>query len=178
MQLDRHLDWIKSCDTKASIVLAVIGIFLSALTAEHSINMFGEIAESTIKNISFSNILYITFLVIAFSTFIYGVYNLIRVLTPRLSKEASFSNEIDIANSLYFFESISGHHYKDFKSKFYSRSKSDEIDDIIGQIYINANIATAKYHNYSKGIKFSFIGITAIVILFVFGIILVKAGGM
>lgn len=37
-RLDRHLDWIKSCDTKASIVIAGAGIFLSIFTAEHSIN--------------------------------------------------------------------------------------------------------------------------------------------
>lgn len=36
-RLDRHLDWIKSFDTKASILLAVIGIFLTIFTSEISI---------------------------------------------------------------------------------------------------------------------------------------------
>ncbi|MCM3005888.1 hypothetical protein [Priestia koreensis] len=38
-RLDRNLDWIKSCDTKASIVIAVVGVFLTIFTSETSINM-------------------------------------------------------------------------------------------------------------------------------------------
>jgi len=38
-RLDRNLDWIKSCDTKAAIVIAVVGVFLTIFTSETSINM-------------------------------------------------------------------------------------------------------------------------------------------
>jgi len=64
-RLNRHLDWIKSCDTKASIVIAGAGIFLSIFTAEHSINMLNQILTQTIRNINFSNFLYLTLFLIS-----------------------------------------------------------------------------------------------------------------
>jgi hypothetical protein len=177
-QLDRHLDWIKACDTKASIVLAVVGIFLTAITAEHSMKMFGEIAAAIITNINLSNILYIALMAWAFSVFTNGTYNLIRVLTPRLFKETSTNKEINTEDSFYYFESIAKKQFADYKLKVNGRSVTEEIDDILGQIYVNASIATEKYNHYRKGIKYSFIGIAAIVVLFIIGIILVKVGGM
>ncbi|HDT7036031.1 TPA: hypothetical protein QE957_000152, partial [Staphylococcus aureus] len=33
-ELDRHLEWIKSCDTKASIVLAILGVFIVTISSK------------------------------------------------------------------------------------------------------------------------------------------------
>jgi Family of unknown function (DUF5706) len=177
-QLDRHLDWIKSCDTKSSIVLAVVGIFLTIFTSEYSLKMFATIIELSLANINFSNVLYLSFLAVAFGSFIYGTYSLISVLTPRLSKEANVHENVDVNNSLYFFESISRNKFSEFKDKVYQRTPEDEINDILAQIYVNAKISTEKYKHYSKGILCVFLGIGMILILFAVGSFLVKVGGM
>ncbi|MDQ0049893.1 hypothetical protein J2T18_004215 [Paenibacillus polymyxa] len=175
-RLDRHLDWIKSCDTKSSIVLAVIGIFITIFTSEHSLNMLKHVLIQTIQHISFSNFLYLILFAVSWGVFIYGAYCLIRVLIPRLSKEVLAYEGVD-NDSLYFFETISKKSFPDFKRKMESTNQEDEIVDILSQVYINANICTIKYSYYSKGIKYSFFGISGVMFLYVIGLILVKLGG-
>ncbi|XXM72323.1 Pycsar system effector family protein [Lysinibacillus sphaericus] len=177
-QLDRHLDWIKSCDTKSSIVLAVVGIFLTLFTAEHSIKMLMKIMILTFENINFSNIIFLILCLIGLSFFVNGTYNLIRVLTPRLSKEVNLNEEVNVTRSLYFFESISRNKFSEFKERVISQSIEDEIYDLLTQIYVNARISSIKYKHYNKGIRYVFIGIALMLFLFFAGIILVKVGGM
>lgn len=175
-QLDRHLDWIKSCDTKASIVLAAIGIFLTIFASDNSINMLNLVFSEALQNLNFSNILFLLFFMLSLCIFVYGTYSLIRVLVPRLSNEVQAYGGT-YSDSLYFFEAISKNTFSEFKEKISKRIERDEINDIMSQIYINAKISTEKYRLYNKGIKFSFLGITGILILYVIGIVLLKSGG-
>ncbi|KIV58960.1 hypothetical protein AM501_09515 [Aneurinibacillus migulanus] len=175
-QLDRHLDWIKSCDTKSSIVIAGIGIFLTIFTSEHSINMLKLILSQTIQHISFSNFLYLLFFAVSWVVFIYGAYCLVRVLIPRLSKEV-LAYEGICNDSLYFFETIAKNNFPEFKEKVINRNQEEEIADILSQIYVNAKICTIKYSYYSMGIKYSFLGVAGVIILYLIGVILIKLGG-
>jgi hypothetical protein len=172
-QLNRHLDWIKSCDTKSSIVLAVIGIFLTIFATNNSINLLNTILLKAIGNINFANILYLLTFFISLCSFIYGAYCLIRVLTPILGKKVQEYQGIH-TDSLYFFETIARNSFFEFKDKVNRRSEEDEISDILSQIYINAKICTIKYSFYSKGIKLSFLGIASVLILYVIGVILLN----
>lgn len=176
--LDRHLDWIKSCDTKASIVIAGIGIFLSIFTAEHSINMLNQILSQTIQNINFSNLLYLGLFFIFWGIFIYGAYCLIRVLVPMMKKEVTIYQQGTRLDSLYYFESIDDKKYLEFKERMVKETIEDEIEDLLTQIYINARVCSAKYTFYRKGISSIFIGIAGILILYTTGIILLKLEGM
>lgn len=176
-QLDRHLDWIKSCDTKTSIVLGVIGIFLTIFASDGSINIINLVFSGVIQNLNFSNLLYLTLFILSLSIFVYGAFSLIRVLIPRLSKEVEVYHGA-YKDSLYFFESIAKSTFPEYKEKIAKRIEEDEIFDITSQIFINAQICTIKYSLYKKGIKFSFLGIAGILILYVIGIILLKSGGL
>jgi ABC-type protease/lipase transport system fused ATPase/permease subunit len=175
-QLDRHLDSIKSCDTKASIVLGVIGIFLTIFASDSSIKMLNLVFSEVFQNFNFSNLLYLLLFALYLYFFIYGAYSLIRVLVPRLSKEAQTYHGIH-KDSLYFFENIAQNSFFEFKEKLASRTEEDKVNDILSQIFINAKICTVKYSLYNRGIKFSFLGIAGILILYVIGIILSKLGG-
>jgi Family of unknown function (DUF5706) len=175
-RLDRHLDWIKTCDTKASIVIAGVGLFLTIFTSEHSINMLKLILSQTLINISFSNFLYLVFFTVSWVSFLYGAYCLVRVLIPRLRKETLALEGIH-NDSLYYFETITNNNFREFKEKMVNSNQEDEINDILSQIYVNAKICTIKYHYYSKGIKYSFLGIASVMVLYIVGVILVKLGG-
>lgn len=176
-QLDRHLDWIKSCDTKTSIVLGVIGIFLTIFASDSSINIISLVFSGIIQNLNFSNLLYLIFFTFSLSVFVYGVFNLISVLIPRLSKEVEVYSGT-YKDSLYFFESIAKNTFPEYKEKMGKRNEEDEVFDIASQIFINAQICTIKYSQYKKGIKFSFLGIAGVLILYVIGTILLKSGGI
>lgn len=175
-RLDRHLDWIKSCDTKASIVLAGTGIFLTTFTASHSLKTLNEILTKVFQNFSFSNLLYLLFFIFGWLAFIKGAYCLIKVLVPRLKKDVIYDAEMN-NDSLYFFENISKNKFSDFRQKMTDVSSEDDHLDILSQIYINARICTIKYQYFNKGIKFAFLGIAAILSVYVVGIILLKTGG-
>lgn len=177
-RLDRHLDWIKSCDTKASIVIAGVGIFLSIFTSDHSIGMLNQILSRSIQNINFSNFLYLGLFLFFWGIFVRGSYFLIRVLVPTMKKEVSLFGQDIYHDSLYYFESAEDKKYVEFKEKILKESSEDEIEDLISQIYINAKICSTKFKFYQKGIRYTFIGVAGILTMYVVGIILVKLGGI
>ncbi|MEK4136371.1 hypothetical protein NSQ93_22600 [Bacillus sp. FSL W8-0445] len=176
-RLDRHLDWIKSCDTKASIVLAIIGVFLTLFLSDQSLNMLKEIFKQIVNNINFSNILYLIFFIFSWCLFIYGSNCLVKVLIPRDKK--ILEEEGLYKDSLYYFETISNNSFLEFKRKVTIRDKDNdnELSDILSQIYVNAKICTIKYRFFKKGVKYSFFGIVSIISVFMIGALLVNIGG-
>lgn len=175
-RLNRHLEWIKSCDTKASIVLAVTGIFLTIFSSSISIKVLKEILANIFQNLSFSNLLYLIIFLIGWGAFVYGVICLIKVLVPRLKNNIISDNELH-DDSLIYFESVSNNTFVDFKNKMKTLNEENDKDDLLSQIYINSHICTYKYQHYSKGIKFTFTGMAITLVLFIIGIILLNTGG-
>ena len=177
-RLDRHLDWIKSCDTKASIVIAGAGVFLSIFTAEHSISILNQILSKTLKNINFSNFIYLAAFLYCWGLFAYGAYCLIRVLIPMMKSDLLLFKEGTREDSLYYFESADDKKYFEFRKKMLEETEEEEVEDLLSQVYINAKICSSKYKFYKKGIRHTFIGIAGILILYVIGIIMLKLGGI
>ena len=175
-ELDRHLEWIKSCDTKASIVLAMLGVFIVTISSELFLDSQKEIVLNALNNINFSNLIYLMFEGAVYFLFFDGVFNIIRVLFPQLKKSVKTYNGIE-NDSLYYFESISSKTYSEYKMQRINRTSEEEIHDILSQIYINSKISTKKYYFYKQGLALVLWGILGILILHSIGIILVKAGG-
>lgn len=176
-QLDRHLDWIKSCDTKASIVLAVIGLFLTVFTSDHSIKLLNKIFPLVIANLNYSTVIYLLLWGLSAISFVVGVYSLIKVLVPQLNEEVS-THKVPIKDSLYYFETIAANTFTEYKVKMETRIGEEELSDLLSQIYINAQVCTTKYSSYKRGIISSFTGIAGFLILYVIGFILLKVGGL
>ncbi|MCU5746963.1 hypothetical protein N9R04_09765 [Staphylococcus sp. SQ8-PEA] len=175
-ELDRHLEWIKSCDTKASIVLAMLGVVIVTISSELFLNSQREIVIKVLSNINFSNLIYLSFEVVVYLLFFNGVYNIVRVLFPQLKNSVETYNEVE-NDSLYYFESISSKTYSEYKKQRINRTSEEEIEDILSQIYINSKISTKKYYFYKKGLAYVLWGILGILVLHFIGIILVKLGG-
>ncbi|MED4057167.1 Pycsar system effector family protein (plasmid) [Niallia taxi] len=175
-RLDRLLEWIRACDTKSSIVLAGIGIFITFFTTDFITKTFKTILVRSIKNIDFSNFLYLLLLFLSVLSLMYGIYCLTKVLIPRLSKE-TVENDGRPSDSLYFFEPIAKTKYREFRDNMLTATKEDEKEDILSQIYVNAKICTYKYNYSRKGMKLSIIGISSLVILYLIGLVLIQLGG-
>ena len=175
-ELDRHLGWIRGCDTKASIVLAMLGVFIVTISSELFLDSQKEIVLNALNNINFSNLIYLMFEGAVYFLFFDGVFNIIRVLFPQLKKSVKDYNGVE-NDSLYYFESISSKTYSEYKKQRINRTSEEEIHDILSQIYINSKISTRKYHFYKKGLAMVLWGILGILTLHSIGIILVKAGG-
>lgn len=175
-RLDRLLDWIKSCDTKASIGITGVGIFLTIFLSEQSLTGIKQIILAATREINFSNLIYLLLILIAVISVIYGGFNLISVLVPRLNSYASKISGTR-SNSFYYFGSIANNDYDSFKQKILNESEDDEIEDLLSQIYINSKICDVKFRFYKTGIIYSFSGIVALILLYVIGFLLLKLGG-
>ncbi|MED3440149.1 hypothetical protein P4393_11830 [Bacillus subtilis] len=174
-RLDRHLDWIKSCDTKASIVLAMIGIFLTLFLSEQSLGMLKRILTESTHSINFSNILYLCIFTASWCLFIYGAFCLVKVLVPK--NKRILDGEGLHRDSLYYFETTASNSFSEFKRRVLSQDEDEELRDILSQVYVNAQICTIKYEYFKKGIKFSFLGIASTMIIYLIGVLLIYLGG-
>ncbi|MGE9752985.1 Pycsar system effector family protein [Bacillus inaquosorum] len=174
-RLDRHLEWIKSCDTKASIVLAMIGIFLTLFLSEQSLVMLKKILTQSMHTINFSNILYLLIFAFSWCIFIYGAFCLVKVLVPK-NKEVLDGEGLH-RDSLYYFETTASNSFSEFKRRVLAEDESDELNDILSQIYVNAQICSIKYEYFKKGIKFSFLGIASTMSVYLIGVFLAYIGG-
>ena len=77
-ELDRHLEWIRSCDTKASIVLAMLGVFIVTISSEIFLDSQKEIVLKVLNNINFSNLIYFIFEVLVYLLFFNGTFSSVK----------------------------------------------------------------------------------------------------
>lgn len=60
--------------------------------------------------------------------------------------------------------------YNTYQQKFCAMSKEDFLNDLIEQIYINADIASIKYATYNRGLRRTIVGFIFFVVLLLIGI--------
>lgn len=166
--LDRNIGFVINCDNKTSIVLAVFGALLAIILTNEGLNEIFNIVKTCIEVKSFCHIFYLVCFTGSIFLLVLGMINLGSVLVAKTSEEAlGRQNE----NSRIFFAGIRKNcNYTAYKQKFYAMSKEDFLNDLIEQIYINADIASIKYATYNLGLKRTIIGFILFVTLLLIGI--------
>lgn len=143
--------WITNCDTKSSILLALIGIFVSVVFSNDYFYRLISIYNLNPLPYSIELVFYSIFLIISLILILHGVIRLILSILPQFNFNDSNKN------SMIFYASISKNSFEEYsngiKSQEYSLS-----DDLISQIHINANICTKKFENYKWGIISTIVG--------------------
>jgi len=159
--------WINNSDTKASIVLGLIGIILTIIFSNSSlINKCVQLMNEFTKKIQFSDILYIAFLLSAITLFLLGLYKLIKVLIPTLK----IKHKAQTKSFLYFGDIATYSGSFEFKEELKKAKENEIFDDILNQLYINSTICNNKFNNFTVGLKCSLIGLILFFILFFLGI--------
>lgn len=165
-RLDRVLEWIKACDTKASIFLAVIGLIMTILSSEFFFTKYKLIVKYNLMNFDLSNFLFLSFIVIFVILFLFGVVCLVLELNPSIVSKKNANQNID---SLYFFESISRKNLTQFEQEISEVDVEKDIKDIGTQLYINSKICARKYKYTKLGILYSMVGTFGIIVMFFVG---------
>lgn len=99
---------------------------------------------------------------------ILGMFNLGSVLVAKTSEEAIGRKE---ENSRIFFAGIRKNgDYNAYHQKFYAMSKEELLNDLIEQIYINADIAYIKYATYNRGLRCTIVGFIFFVVFLLIGL--------
>lgn len=168
--LERNIGFVANCDNKTSIVLAIIGVFLTIILTNDGLNTIYGIINTCIEMKTFCSIMYLFALGVAIVVMVLGIYNLCIVLIAKTSETAE---GVTLTNSRIFFTGINRHeNYEVYKAKFYEMSEQELLDELIAQIYINSDIASKKYNKYNKGVKCTIIRFGLFVVILLIGIYL------
>lgn len=168
--LERNIGFVTNCDNKASIMLAAVGVLLTIILTNEGLKEISNIIDSCINAKTFCSFLHLICFVLAAFIMAVGTYNLGSVLVAKTSEEA---NGLDEVHSRIFFTGVrKNKDFNSYRSKFYSMEQKELLDELIAQIYINADIATQKYTKYNLGLKCTLIGFLIFIIVFLIGIYL------
>ena len=166
--LDRNIGFVTNCDNKTSIVLAAFGVLLAIILTNEGLNEILNIVKVCIAIKTSCSILYLLCFAGTIFTMVLGIFDLGSVLVAKTSEEAIGRKD---ENSRIFFAGIRKNGgYNTYHQKFYAMSKEDFLNDLIEQIYINADIASIKYATYNRGLKRTIVGFIFFVMLLLIGI--------
>ena len=166
--LDRNIGFVTNCDNKTSIVLAAFGVLLAIILTNEGLNEIFTIVKACIASTTFCSILYLLCFAGAIFSMVLGMFNLGSVLVAKTSEEAIGRKD---ENSRIFFAGIRKNgNYNTYQQKFCAMSKEDFLNDLIEQIYINADIASIKYATYNRGLRRTIVGFIFFVVLLLIGI--------
>lgn len=169
--LERNLGFISNCDNKASIILTAVGVLITIVLTNDGLLRIKSILKSCFSQKAFWDIAYVILFIGSGLLLIVGILILISVLLARLY--ANGNGEMKKTASLIFFKDINSiSKFYDYKNRFKNMSKTDLLDDLISQIYINADIATKKYSRYNLGLKLTIAGFLLFVVFILIGIYL------
>ena len=166
--LNRNIGFVTNCDNKTSIVLAAFGVLLAIIFTNEGLNEIFNIVKVCIATKSFCSIVYLLCFASTILVLVLGMFNLGSVLVAKTSEEAIGRKA---ENSRIFFAGIRKNgDYTTYRQKFYAMSKEDFLNDLIEQIYINADIASIKYATYNRWLKRTVVGFISFIVLLLIGI--------
>lgn len=162
--------WINSCDQKAGILLAIVGITITVMGTsdflkylrKYIFNPFVEnITETSNLSFSWSRFTVFVLLAISMAILITSCYYLFLAINGNIDDEKIREDHPGLEKTSYiFYGSINKMKYEIFKEdniKF--------VDDLKSQIYLNSKIATKKFQNYNKGLYwFKFLLVVSIML--------------
>lgn len=170
--LDRINGWITSCDTKAGTILALVGVLLTLIFTNDGLATMYGVCQKVLPPKTFCVIIFILLFGASAVMLFYGIAHLIFSLVAKI--DSNVYNEPGlVTDSILFFGSIAKRpSYQVFQRSVLNIEKKEYLMDILSQIYINSQIANKKHEYYNRGIKWTFIGFIAFILLFLIGICL------
>lgn len=166
--LDIINQWINNSDSKASIILGLVGILLTIVFTNGSLTYYiMKIIKEVFLNINFSDILYLLFFLSSIGICVYGLYALIKVLIPTLKMKTNKTKSYMYFGSIAQYSSL-----KEYKEDLLEINEESFIDDLLNQVYQNSIICKKKYINFTKGIKCFIGGFISTLILYCIGILI------
>lgn len=172
--LDRIIGWVENCDTKATVMTALVGVFVSVIFTSSFIT---DSIHKLVTPISiywktgsgyfdlFCAVKVIIFIVMSLC-FLIALFYLLKSLAAKTSSKQT--GDINVkTNSLIHYGSIQTKSYNDFKSCVLLETEEDKTEDVLSQIYINSKRCQEKFDNYNNSIRFIRLGVLLFVIFVV-----------
>ena len=141
--LDRIINFVHGCDTKASIVLGIVGVSLGLLLSDTYTKFIYHYLLENYKDKKCIAFIIVTSLITIL--LIFGVVKLISVLVAKCKPSGN--------DSLVYFSDIAKNKSSaEYRTKFINASDKDIFLDLMNDVYENAKICRQKYKNYNIGL--------------------------
>lgn len=141
--LDRIINFVHGCDTKASIVLGVVGVSLGLLLSDSYTKFIYHYLLEHYKETKCIAFIIATALITVL--LIFGIVKLISVLVAKCKPSGN--------DSLVYFSDIAKNESStEYRTKFINASDKDIFLDLMNDVYENAKICRQKYKNYNIGL--------------------------
>ena len=165
--LERNMGLVSYCDTKASVILAVLGAFLGFMLTADGVTTISEILTEALKSNTFLEAIYFYSVVFSAVAVLVGICLLTCVLFARGTKK---EQENAMNGSMLFFGSIANANSdSDYSTEFKEMTKEKVLDALLKDLYINSVIAKTKYDYFNKGLKYAIPGLVGFIVLLMIG---------
>lgn len=186
-RLARIVEWVRTCDTKTSFMLAIVGVMFplvlqSKLLQDDMIAAFNQMhcnADCCID--LFCNFLFVVFVMGLGVMLLMSCKKFLNVLFAKRTESlneriiGSDKDTIDksvFKDSLLHFHHISTLPYEEFKSKIDAETKNGLREDLLSQIYINSRRCDEKYTDYNDGVRYLFFSGCFLIVIYILHMIL------
>ena len=160
-RMDRIIEWVKTCDTKTSIMMSVLLLVPTfTIGTDWVLSKLEDITSIIVEAIKndgigycFSVINFIV-LILLLVTIIFTIISFccfISVLKAK-TKENTYGDDVK-TNSLIHFNNISSVSLETYKQLSHNEQESDYYEDLLSQTYINAKRCAEKFDYYNKGLR-------------------------
>lgn len=169
--LDRIIGWVENCDTKSTVMTALVGVFVSVLFTSNFITNSLQKLVSPISiywrtglgSFDLFCTIKLTCFICMIACFLYALFCLLKSLSAKTSSKQTGEKQVK-THSLIHYGSIQNVSYSDFKTSISTETDEDKLEDVLSQIYINSRRCQEKFDDYNKSIKFIRLGIILFVL--------------
>lgn len=159
--------WINNCDSKASILLALIGVIFSiAFTSDKLLGGILTLTKDVVSlmkgdgtSCACASLFILVVLGIAVVFFIDSIRNILSVLYARMDDSRNAENP-----SISFYRSIGSKSYDEYKQLVERIDDDAFIEDKLRQVHDCSKICTRKFSFYNDGIDSLKVGLVFFVI--------------
>lgn len=167
--LDRTNVWIGNCDSKASTILASIGVIVGLFFASDFFSMFIDMLKKIQTKETIWSCLFLVMMALSVCTVVSGIVCLAFVLIARLGKSKMEKRGV-LTQSVFYFKAVSEYKtLEDYQEALEQKSDSELKKDIASQIYACSIICKKKFRLYNTGLILSLIGFASLLVLNVIG---------
>ena len=98
-----------------------------------------------------------------------GMWKLVGVLIAKIEPSKKDSNPTTGPSMIFFGGILKVGDRTVYRNKFFAMTDREYLDDLIAEIYINAEIASQKYRRYNQGLMLSVCGLFLFILMFLAG---------
>ena len=168
--LERTDSWIDNCDNKMSVLLGALGIMLTILVSTESVSKACGFILRLFEDLNMHSILFLIAFFIVLISYIINIFHIVNTVFARIDNNRYFQKKMSKKSNV-FFGSVSEMSFAEFKNGFVHETTEQQINDILSQIYINSVIASRKYKNYNRSLKWSVISISLTIVVVIWALV-------